>query len=68
MNDPAVVTWDWREQIPVDELRAAIRRLSDGAVDVAEVDTGSDEYAIVLAAEPLDDAERVQAIYRSRFE
>ena len=51
---PRVVSWDWREQPDIDELAAAVRELSDGLVHVTQVETCSDEYAIVLAGRPLD--------------
>jgi hypothetical protein len=48
-----VLSWDWRGQPDLNQLAAAIRDLSEGRVSVQQVDTGSDEYAIVLSDEPL---------------
>jgi len=48
------LTWDCRQQPDLDELAKAIEVLSMGRVHLTQVDTGSDEYAIVLAARPLD--------------
>lgn len=52
-----VLTWDWRQQPDLDRLAAAIRDLTGGNVGLHQVDTGSDEYAIVLADQLLTDAE-----------
>ena len=59
---PAVLTWDWREQPDPDELARAVRDVSGGTVHIRQVDTGSDQYAIVVAAADLDD-EAVQDVY-----
>lgn len=56
---PRVIAWDWKQQIPLDELRAA---LDAGLVHLHEVDTQSDECAIVLANAPMEPA-AVQAAY-----
>lgn len=47
--DPVVITWDYREQLPLDELHRAISDLSGGRLDIHEIETGSDQYAIVVA-------------------
>jgi len=49
-----VLSWDCRQQPDLDELAKAIQVLSMGRVHLTQVDTGSDEYAIVLAGRPLD--------------
>ncbi len=44
-----VMSWDWREQPDLDQLDQAVRYASGGLARVHTVDTGSDEYAIVVA-------------------
>ena len=58
----AVLTWDWREQPDLDHLGRLICDLSGGTVHLHQVDTGSDQYAIVLATTKLD-ARSVCEIY-----
>lgn len=43
-----VLQWDWRSQPDLDELDDAVRAASDGQVAITQVDTGSDEYAVVV--------------------
>jgi hypothetical protein len=45
------ITWDWKEQPPIDELASAVRRASGGTVEVVEVDTGGDEYQIEISGD-----------------
>ena len=52
-----VLSWDWREQPDLDHLATTIHDLSAGRVRLHQVDTGSDEYAIVLTDEPITQAE-----------
>lgn len=44
-----VIEWDWKEQLPTNELREALTALTGGAVMLHEIRTESDQYAIVLA-------------------
>jgi hypothetical protein len=44
-----VVTWDWKEQPDLQELDAAVRKASGGFARVHEIDTGSDQFGIVVA-------------------
>jgi hypothetical protein len=46
-----VLSWDWRGQIDLDDLAAAVRDL--GGLHLIEVETGDDQYAIVLSTEPV---------------
>lgn len=68
-DDPAlpnqqVITWDWKEQVPLDRLAAVVREVSGGRVHLHPVDdTGGDEYALVVSARQLDDAE-ITAAYQ----
>lgn len=62
-----LITWDYREQPPMDVLARLLTEVSAGAVHLAQVDTGSDEYAIVLSNQPLTGAE-AHAVYEARWE
>ncbi len=48
-----VVSWDWREQPDLDRLATALREVSGGTVHLHQVDTGGQEYAIILSDRPL---------------
>lgn len=48
----AVLSWDWRGQPDLDALTRILRDL--GGLHLHVVDTGADDYAIVLATVPLD--------------
>ena len=50
-----ILSWDWREQIPIDELASALKILTDGKVHLYEVDTESDQFGFVLSDAPLED-------------
>lgn len=56
-----VVSWDWRAQPDIEELDVAVRELSNGVVGITQVDTESDQYAIVIAAPPMTQAEAKDA-------
>jgi hypothetical protein len=60
-----VLSWDHREQPDLAALGTALRDLSDARL--YEVDTGSDQYAIVLATGDLTDDE-AQAAYTEWYE
>jgi hypothetical protein len=60
---PVVLTWDWREQPDLDALT---RILANHGVHLAKVETGSDEYAVVISADPLT-AEEVEGVWRMRW-
>ena len=65
LNGPArasVMSWDSGEQPDLDRLVAILRDLSGGAVHLASVDTGMNEYAVVVSTVPLDKA-GVQATF-----
>lgn len=61
-----VLSWDWRAQINLDDLADAIRELSGGKVRMRVVDTGSDQYAIVLADRQVGAAEAL-ALYEAEW-
>lgn len=62
-----VLSWDWREQPDLDALAGIIRDLSGLRVHLTQVDTGSDEYAIVLSDQQLSKDEAAQ-VYAGRWE
>lgn len=70
------MSWDWRGQPDLDELDRIVANLSEGLVfkpigamvRVLKVETGCDEYGIVVTDEVLDQAqvdERWRAWWRS---
>lgn len=61
MTHTEVLTWDWREQPDLPELARKLFAVSGGTVHLREIDTGSDEYAIVLASEPITAAQATDA-------
>ena len=52
---PRVISWDWKEQIPLDTLKRDIEAVSGGTAYVYEADTHSDQIALVISAIPLTD-------------
>lgn len=62
-----VLSWDWRGQLDIDELAEALAALSDGKIRVYDVDTGSDEFAIVVSDTPMK-GDEVAAAYEGSFE
>ena len=52
-----VMSWYWREQPDLTELTRILTDLTDGRLKLYDVETGSDEYAIVLTTGDLDDAD-----------
>lgn len=58
-----VFTWDWKEQPPLEKLAEAVAEVSGGGVYMRQVDTGSDEYALVVSDHPVDDAEAEQLVF-----
>jgi hypothetical protein len=61
-----VLTWDWKEQPDLAELGRAVAELSGGRVHLAEVDTQSDQFAIVLSTVPLDEQTAAELYERWR--
>lgn len=62
-----VLSWDWRGQPDLDRLARALFTVSGGTVHLRQVETGSDQYAIVLSDKPLTEAE-AYASYRENLE
>lgn len=58
-----VVSWDWREQPNLAVLAAAVSEVSGGRMHVSQVDTGTDDYVIVISDRVLtgDEADAVYA-------
>ena len=66
MSDVRVMTWDWKEQIDLDQLARHITemtRRSDGksCLYASACETGSDEFAFVLSTAPIDAAGAFEA-------
>ncbi len=58
-----VLSWDWAEQPDMAALADIIRDPSGGTVYLREVeDTGSDQYAVVVSTEPVDE-EQARRVY-----
>ncbi len=53
MSRAAAMTWDCGQQPDLDLLAAHIHDLTGGALRLYQVDTGGNEYAIVVATAPL---------------
>lgn len=62
-----ILSWDWREQPDLDELARVLLDVSGGVVRLYQVDTGCDEYAVVVADRELGVTE-VEAEWRRRWE
>lgn len=61
-----LLSWDWREQPDINDLKKIITELSGGSLHVEEIDTDSDEYAIAFSTEPLS-KESAKEAYLSRW-
>ncbi len=62
-----VLSWDYKAQVPLDRLANAVFDASGGTVSITEVDTGGDEYAVIVASPP-QTAEEAQASYETWVE
>lgn len=61
-----IMTWDWKEQPDLTELAGRLLQLSEGRIHLYEVETGSDQYAIVLSDAAMD-AAAVKAAFDDRW-
>lgn len=61
MADPEAFTWDWRAQPPMEQIAAAVERLSGGRVRMYLPQTGTDSYAAVISDRELDAGEQERA-------
>lgn len=62
MAEMVIISWDYREQIDRAELHRAVHDISGGRVHIREIDTDSDQYAVLVSDEPADD-ETAMAAY-----
>lgn len=62
-----ILEWDWKEAFPIGELAGVVDDLSSGSVQVHEIGTGSDQYAIVLTTGGMTAGEVAEA-YVKRHE
>lgn len=53
MSEIRVLTWDWKEQPDLDDLARIVHDVSQCHVHLYQVDTGSDQYALVVARNPI---------------
>jgi len=60
-----VIRWDWKEGPPVEEIARAVESVSRSRVWVHNVDTGSEDYVMVIADRELT-PEQVAEVYGSR--
>ena len=58
----SVLSWDWREQPDFDDLARVLLALSGGAIHLQQVDTGSDQFAVVVSTSALSE-ETVQETF-----
>lgn len=63
---PVVLVWDYGQQPDMDALAKAVREVSGGAVHLHQADTGSSDYALVIAPAPLTD-QAVEAIWHRHY-
>lgn len=54
--------WDWKEDVPLDDIGEAVQDLSGGAVRIVEMDTGSDYRAVFVVPINVTD-EDVQKVW-----
>ncbi len=59
----AALSWDWKEQIDLDQLAAAIAHLTDGKVRLYKVDTGTDDVAVLLSTDTQIDPRDVYDVF-----
>lgn len=55
MPEMVIVSWDYRDQIDRAELHRAVYDISGGRVHITEIATDSDQYAVIVSDEPVDD-------------
>jgi hypothetical protein len=54
-DTPVVLSWDYGQQPDLDELAAAIDRLTVGKLRLIQVETQSSDIEIILSTVPLDE-------------
>lgn len=65
MSEISILTWDWKEQPPLDDIADIIKTMSGGTVNMVEVDTGSDQFAWVISPVPMDQDSANEAYRRT---
>lgn len=65
----AVHTWDWKEQPDWDSISAIINEFQESGEEIAieNIDTGSDEYAVVLSTKDIP-KDLVDQAYQQYYE
>lgn len=65
-----VISWDWRQQLDLEKLGEVVRRVSGGSCDITPIDTGSDDYAVVITDHLVDrdEARHLYLYTEQRFE
>ena len=52
-----IFTWDWKGEINMEAIAAAVKEISQGQVFMQEMDTGGDMYAWIIADHQVGDEE-----------
>lgn len=66
-NDVRIFTWDWKESPDLDDIGRAVTEISGGTVFITNVDTGSDQFAVVVSATELTAAQATEAFNREWY-
>lgn len=67
MSRPVVLSWDYRGQPDLAELARAVLAASGGTVHLTAVEeTGTDDYALIVAGEPYGQVE-AREVYRRHW-
>lgn len=61
-----IVTWDWKQIAPIEEIAEVVHAVSGGLVHMRYAETGSDQIAIVVSREPITD-EQADALWVERM-
>lgn len=52
-----IITWDWKDPDPVDYVAKAVLEVSGGTIRVYEIDTESDQVAVLVSNAELSDSQ-----------
>ncbi len=61
-----IIYWDWKEYAPTDLIAKAVAEVSNGHVHIHDVNTNSDQFAIVVTDEELTE-EQVASVWKARW-
>lgn len=61
-----LMTWDWKEQVDLEQLGQIVTEISGGTVHLYEVDTESDQYGLIVSRDELTQ-DQVQALWKARW-